>query len=318
MHKPSFMTPRKMDPDTCSSGPEFSSPEVNSHADAEDTPEKSTTETALVKYVDPESPTTGELDTGDTAKSATDNNRQPIFGGLNGGLPSPSRGEPRRGKFADVTGRSKVRKRRRQDHHSRDVRVGYHRSSYQTESSDDDHTVVNHHGARGGYEYSQPQPPQTPHSQQPSQSLIPSIFAWLESHPHLPHVLSFYAQLLLNFFLVFFVIYVIYSFWSTVRSDVDKQSEVVAAETLAEMAACAQQFVANRCEREHRVPAMESVCDNWERCMNKDPNAVGRARVSAHTFAEIFNSFVEPISYKAMVSILRFLLSPLFREEVGG
>jgi Di-sulfide bridge nucleocytoplasmic transport domain len=34
--------------------------------------------------------------------------------------------------------------------------------------------------------------------------------------------------------------------------------------------------------------------------MNRDPNAVKRARLSAHTFAEIFNSFVEPISLKTM------------------
>ena len=59
--------------------------------------------------------------------------------------------------------------------------------------------------------------------------------------------------------------------------------------------------MANRCERESRVPAMEGVCDGWEKCMNRDPGRVGRARVSAHTFAEILNGFVEPISVKAMV-----------------
>lgn len=35
--------------------------------------------------------------------------------------------------------------------------------------------------------------------------------------------------------------------------------------------------------------------------MNRDPTVVGRARVSAETFAEIVNSFIEPISYKTMV-----------------
>jgi len=35
--------------------------------------------------------------------------------------------------------------------------------------------------------------------------------------------------------------------------------------------------------------------------MNRDPTVVGRARVSAETFAEIINSFIEPISYKTMV-----------------
>jgi hypothetical protein len=41
--------------------------------------------------------------------------------------------------------------------------------------------------------------------------------------------------------------------------------------------------------------------------MNRDPTVVGRARVSAETFAEIINSFIEPISYKTMVCITRAL-----------
>jgi len=131
---------------------------------------------------------------------------------------------------------------------------------------------------------------------------VASLFGFIEKHPALPHILSFYAQLLLNVFLVFCFIYIIYSFWSTIRSDVDKKSEEAITDILAEMAVCAQNYRENRCEKESRAPALESVCNNWERCMNKDPRSVGRARVSAHTFAEIFNSFIEPISYKAMVS----------------
>jgi hypothetical protein len=46
---------------------------------------------------------------------------------------------------------------------------------------------------------------------------------------------------------------------------------------------------------------MEKACLAWEKCMNRDPTVVGRARVSAETFAEIVNSFIEPISYKTMV-----------------
>jgi len=34
--------------------------------------------------------------------------------------------------------------------------------------------------------------------------------------------------------------------------------------------------------------------------MNQDPDEVGRARVSAQTFAEILNSLIDPISFKTM------------------
>lgn len=131
--------------------------------------------------------------------------------------------------------------------------------------------------------------------------LIASVFSFIHTHPDLPHILSFYAQLLLNVFLVFFLIYIIFCFWSTIRADVDKKSEEAIAAVMVEMAGCARSFQDNKCDRSTRAPALEALCNNWEKCMNKDPRSVGRARVSAHTFAEIFNGFIEPISWKAMV-----------------
>lgn len=132
---------------------------------------------------------------------------------------------------------------------------------------------------------------------------ISSFFEFLATHPTLPTILSWYAQLALNVFLFTGVMFILWSFWSTIRSDVDKKSSEAIAELLSEMGQCATQYNENKCARETRVPAMEVVCSNWEKCMNRDTSAVGRARVSAHTFAEIFNSFLEPISYKAMVCV---------------
>lgn len=131
---------------------------------------------------------------------------------------------------------------------------------------------------------------------------ISSVFTFVENHPNLPHILSYYTQFLLNLFIVFFMMYLVYSFWSTIRSDVDLRSREVATETVAEIAVCAREFRENRCERSMRVPAMEIMCNFWEKCVNQDPNKVARAMVSANTFAEILNNFVEPITAKTMVS----------------
>lgn len=46
--------------------------------------------------------------------------------------------------------------------------------------------------------------------------------------------------------------------------------------------------------------------------MNRDPAVVGRAKVSAETFAEIINSFVEPISYKTMAFFAIMVFGFLF------
>jgi hypothetical protein len=123
----------------------------------------------------------------------------------------------------------------------------------------------------------------------------------IESHPNLPTVLSYYAQLALNFFFLCLAVFAVWTVWSTIKSDVDKASEEATAIVVAEMSKCARDYVDNGCAKTNRPPALEAVCDNWSHCMNRDPNSVGRAKVSAQTFAYIFNSFIEPISYKAMV-----------------
>lgn len=98
--------------------------------------------------------------------------------------------------------------------------------------------------------------------------------------------------------------YVLYGIYSTIRNDIDERAMMESSEILAEMAVCAREFKENRCERDSRVPAMETVCNNWEKCMQRDPLKVGRSRLSAGMFAEIFNSFIEPISMKAMVRLM--------------
>lgn len=193
---------------------------------------------------------------------------------------SPGRGEVSRRKNGELVRRVHKRKRRELD-----------RDTYKPSGSDsesDEHTKPNKS------KDSVQQVPTGPSS-------VVSFFSFIETHPNLPYILSWYAQLFLNVSWIAFVIYLVYSFWSTIRQDVDMKSEEVAAVILAEMAACTREFVENKCDRQNRVPALETVCDNWAKCMNRDPSAVGRAKVSAHTFAEIFNSFMEPISYKAMV-----------------
>jgi hypothetical protein len=265
---PSFTTPRKpFDPELFSeaSGAE-SSPADNADIDTPDVP-KAITMPAF----------TG-------AKSTN----KPIFGRYGQEFigNSPGRGELRRGKYADVV--NKVRKRKRLD---RDYGAVGRRGSWDSESD----SVESRPRSRDKL----PKDQSSQHGPEPR--LISTFFDYLLSRPGLPYVLSYYPQLLLNYFLVGLSIWIIWGFYAAIRADIDKASETAQAAVLAEMALCAKQYVENRCSPETRVRALESVCDGWEHCMNRDPSEVGRAQVSARTFAVIFNSFVEPISWKTMV-----------------
>jgi len=191
-------------------------------------------------------------------------------------------------------GRSGFRKRP-----DRDVLAKKVHKRKRRELEKDDRTTYRRPSDDSGSDYASRQPPGSKTG--PQEAFFPALAKIIVDHPSLPHVLAFYVQLLWNMFLCLSLMYVLYSFWAAIRQDVDVKAEESVKQTMAEMGVCASEYVQNRCDRASRVPAMETLCENWENCMNRDPHKVARARISAHTFAEIFNSFIEPITYKTMV-----------------
>lgn len=129
--------------------------------------------------------------------------------------------------------------------------------------------------------------------------------------PMTPYVLSKYIQIIFNVLLLSTLMYFFWMLVATVRHDVDQKVEEYSGEILAEMAICSKEYIQNNCMPGRRVPALERTCNSWEKCMNRDPAIVGRAKVSAETFAEIINSFINPISYKAML-FLTLIISGAF------
>lgn len=127
------------------------------------------------------------------------------------------------------------------------------------------------------------------------------LFTFIHTYPDAPSIIAKYLQVFFNAIILSICLYVFYSFYATIRADVDKASEEAMADLLTEMTECSKSYIENSCGSARRPPALDAICAQWEQCMNRDPAAVKRARLSAHTFAEIFNSFVEPISLKTMV-----------------
>ncbi|EEP76137.1 predicted protein [Uncinocarpus reesii 1704] len=214
--------------------------------------------------------------------------------------PSPGRGEiPRTNKFSNVV-IQRVQKRRKR---GREVEKHMRKASMASESSSRSPSRERHSTRR-----------HTPREEQQKSQDIPffsRLFTFLESHPHIPRILSYYAQFAFNLVLAFLGLYVIVTFLLAIHHDITRERDRVSEGILAEMAACARNYVENRCSGESgkRLPALETVCNNWERCMNQDPAKVGKAKVSAQTLAEIFNSFIEPISFKTMIFFIASITS---------
>lgn len=190
---------------------------------------------------------------------------------------SPGRGELQRGKYATAIIKQRKRKRFERD------------ANFSDDSGDNSR-------------------PGTAHKKEPPKSLFARFIDGIIDRPTLPYILSYYPQLILNYALVFGVIYTLWIFFRAIRADVDAASELAYSAILAEITECSQNFIEYQCDSGRKIPpAGRKMCDTWDLCMNRDPAQLGRAKVSAHTFAEIFNSFVEPISWKAMVSCITSL-----------
>ncbi|KAL6718342.1 hypothetical protein ACLMJK_004431 [Lecanora helva] len=279
LRNPSFTTPQKSIETDFSSGPDMSSP-VN--ADTEDTPElpsrsvSSKPNGAVVQF------------------AGSKLEKKPSSQSLFSKSSRSGKGEIARKPYTDAMVR-RVEKRRRRDA-DKDVQLAPRRSSNDSDSEE----------RPSSSEGPSKNKPSSPPVQQ--MGFIPSVLTFIDAHPSLPNTLSYYVQFLLNCFFAFCMMYVLYGVYSTIINDINERALVESSEIFAEMAACAHEFKENRCDRDTRVPAMETVCNNWEKCMKRDPLVVGRSRLSAGMFAEIFNGFIEPISLKAIMVSLTVII----------
>ena len=294
-----FSTPRKsnVDYDDSSAGETPRSPEGKDDSDA--TPDLPKARSSALSRFDPSSlPTLAGAERMTSLREVPSAARRDSWMmRVKQKLYSPGRGEVPRPDYSHEPDKRVEKRRKRDASH----KVSRRRRRSMSDSAEDSPEIRHNHVAspRKTSSSSIQQEPAPAVENKPN--WISSLFTFIASHPTVPHILSFYAQLLFNLFLLSTFAYLIYCFWSAVQGDVDKKSHEAMADIMAEMAICAQEYRTNKCDRTTRLPALEVVCENWSKCVNRDASKIGRAKVSAHTFAEIFNSFVEPISYKAMV-----------------
>jgi hypothetical protein len=62
-------------------------------------------------------------------------------------------------------------------------------------------------------------------------------------------------------------------------------------EILLENDACRHEYAINRCLPDTRVPAMNEKCNEWEKCMHRDPEAIARCVLFAIFIKEQFKDF---------------------------
>lgn len=147
-----------------------------------------------------------------------------------------------------------------------------------------------------------------------------SFVTKLITDPNVPFVLSLYLQLFLNLILISFVLYAVYIFIKTIKSDINSKLEMYTMDALQEISLCSREYYRNRCSLENgnkRAPALEKTCTVWNKCMNRDPQLIGKSKISAETFAEIINGFLKPISWKSLIFMNSMIFSSLFITNIA-
>ncbi|KAJ3073141.1 hypothetical protein HDU98_002177 [Podochytrium sp. JEL0797] len=134
-------------------------------------------------------------------------------------------------------------------------------------------------------------------------------FNGFSNHLLWPYIVMGYLRLAFTLFTMVLSVYLIIQFIRTVQHDLEMKAVEFSSEIIQQVHDCSKMYLANKCSPpEHRVPAMQQLCSDWELCMNRDPYEVGRLKVGAEAIAEVLNRLFEPLSMKTMVfgSVLFF------------
>ncbi|KAJ5110468.1 hypothetical protein N7532_001003 [Penicillium argentinense] len=206
---------------------------------------------------------------------------------------SPGRGEIRKNHYSTAAARRVLKRRQRDKELDRRIRV---------DSDDDSDRPSSNEGLRG-------KPAKQGKEMEPgisssNSSSLSQLFTFLEAHPHMPSILSWWAQLMVNLCIFSVVVYVIWSVVSSIRAEFAHAADLASMDIRQEITQCSREYLNNRCADPNRPPALTPACKGWEDCMDRDPAKIGRAKISAHTMAQIINGFIEPISWKAVVIFL--------------
>ncbi|KAJ1607815.1 hypothetical protein OJ253_2163 [Cryptosporidium canis] len=119
-----------------------------------------------------------------------------------------------------------------------------------------------------------------------------------------------FIRLIFNIIIVFITLYIIFGIIFVIKNDIESKIQISITNILDEMSLCSKHYVENKCQPEYRVPAMESKCTEWERCMSQNPTIIARKSIfTAQIIGEIINTFFDQISLKSALFIFGFIIA---------
>lgn len=125
----------------------------------------------------------------------------------------------------------------------------------------------------------------------------------ISANPQAPIIISYYLQLFIDTFFGGLLVWTVWGMFKSVWDETIYSANRAREDKSAEIQACTQSYLINKCAPlSSRVPAMQAPCNEWETCMNQDPNSVAGVKASLSHLADIINEFTTRLSWKSIVS----------------
>ncbi|CCH61080.1 hypothetical protein TBLA_0E00170 [Henningerozyma blattae CBS 6284] len=124
-----------------------------------------------------------------------------------------------------------------------------------------------------------------------------------------PSLVSEWIHLAFNTFFMVILVFFLGKLVFLIKKDVDNKLLQVLDQQKDYFENCKENYNLNDCGSNNVVPALQSVCMDWARCIAKSnsPDYNHRhlsSKLWAETVAEMINAFVDPISIRSLIFIL--------------
>ncbi|KAI0808753.1 hypothetical protein GGR55DRAFT_689719 [Xylaria sp. FL0064] len=151
------------------------------------------------------------------------------------------------------------------------------------------------------------------HNRRSKDGWFGNFLATLQRHPYAPSILGYWLNFGFSLVCVTGTLWIGWAIIAGLREDFAAAKSAVRADILEEIRQCTINYRDNRCSPiEKRLPAISQLCEQWDACMNQDPDNLKRVQLGAKNIVEIINEIVDTMSYKTIALLILLLLVFLF------
>lgn len=119
-----------------------------------------------------------------------------------------------------------------------------------------------------------------------------------------PKIILNYIRLSINLFVTLMIIYYIYKFFKILEEDLKKHIIIQEHGIINKIFDCSHEYNVNKChddDKGHLLPAMQTLCNNWKKCMQQDISNIIKSKESAIIMAEVLNNFFERLTNRTLI-----------------